>query len=558
MIKNKVIDNVVNMIKDHPESVEANKKAVAYIAEYYPIGRIIVEIHVNVSLLPFDSDASYYNLLDSDNVSEAGEYIVDMPLQDCGRIVSRIFPTKDAGEFTEEQKSDIHIIATMFHFYTGQYKIMSSLKRATMSNYMSGLYNPKGYIIKCIEISHRYNIHDYDSCYFNIKGFGLANNIFGSHEGDNIIKRYAKDLNNFINDDEVVGHLGGDNFVALIRRTRMDDFLDYLLNYTGYGIKNGKQKEVKLSVAIGISPLSREDVKPNDIISEASLALSYARQTKQDIVVLNDELKNKLYHRKQIEETFDKAMEHGEFVPFYQPKVDIRSGKLVGAEALSRWIRNGNLISPAEFIPVLEQNGSITDLDFYIFEETCKNLARWEKDGIELVPISVNFSRKHLDDDNLADRINQIITRHGIDKKYIVAEITETVDYDEKELMTKFLEKMQLYKIKTSIDDFGTGYSSLGVLRDFEINEIKVDRSFINRPKFLDSDRIIVGSIVNMAKQLNLDIITEGVENKEQVDFLNSLECYYVQGFLFDKPLPKDEFEKRLKIGGYDLAIKEL
>ena len=465
---------------------------------------------------------------------------------------------KDAGEFTEEQKSDIHIIATMFHFYTGQYKIMSSLKRATMSNYMSGLYNPKGYIIKCIEISHRYNIHDYDSCYFNIKGFGLANNIFGSHEGDNIIKRYAKDLNNFINDDEVVGHLGGDNFVALIRRTRMDDFLDYLLNYSGYGIKNGKQKEVKLSVAIGISPLSREDVKPNDIISEASLALSYARQTKQDIVVLNDELKNKLYHRKQIEETFDKAMEHGEFVPFYQPKVDIRSGKLVGAEALSRWIRNGNLISPAEFIPVLEQNGSITDLDFYIFEETCKNLARWEKDGIELVPISVNFSRKHLDDDNLADRINQIITRHGIDKKYIVAEITETVDYDEKELMTKFLEKMQLYKIKTSIDDFGTGYSSLGVLRDFEINEIKVDRSFINRPKFLDSDRIIVGSIVNMAKQLNLDIITEGVENKEQVDFLNSLECYYVQGFLFDKPLPKDEFEKRLKIGGYDLAIKEL
>lgn len=558
MIKNKVIDNVVNMIKDHPESVEANKKAVAYIAEYYPIGRIIVEIHVNVSLLPFDSDASYYNLLDSDNVSEAGEYIVDMPLQDCGRIVSRIFPTKDAGEFTEEQKSDIHIIATMFHFYTGQYKIMSSLKRATMSNYMSGLYNPKGYIIKCIEISHRYNIHDYDSCYFNIKGFGLANNIFGSHEGDNIIKRYAKDLNNFINDDEVVGHLGGDNFVALIRRTRMDDFLDYLLNYTGYGIKNGKQKEVKLSVAIGISPLSREDVKPNDIISEASLALSYARQTKQDIVVLNDELKNKLYHRKQIEETFDKAMEHGEFVPFYQPKVDIRSGKLVGAEALSRWIRNGNLISPAEFIPVLEQNGSITDLDFYIFEETCKNLARWEKDVIELVPISVNFSRKHLDDDNLADRINQIITRHGIDKKYIVAEITETVDYDEKELMTKFLEKMQLYKIKTSIDVFGTGYSSLGVLRDFEINEIKVDRSFINRPKFLDSDRIIVGSIVNMAKQLNLDIITEGVENKEQVDFLNSLECYYVQGFLFDKPLPKDEFEKRLKIGGYDLAIKEL
>ncbi len=558
MIKNDIVETVVDMIKEHPESVDVNKRAVAYVADYYPIGKIVVEIHVNVSLLPFDSDVSYYNLLDSGAYSEEGEFVVDMPLQDCGRIISRIFPTDKVGQFTEEQKSDLHIMATMFHFYTGQYKIVSSLKRASMCHYMSGLYNPKGYIIKCMELSQRYNIRDYDSCYFNIKGFGLVNNIFGSHEGDVIIKRYAKDLQNFINEDENVGHLGGDNFVAFVRRTRMDEFLGYIFNYTGYGIRNGKKKEIKLSATIGISPLDRENVMPNDIISEASLALSYARQTKQDMVVLNDELKNKLYQRKQIEETFDKALENGEFVPFYQPKVDIRNGKLVGAEALSRWKRDGRLISPAEFIPVLEQNGSITELDFYIFEETCKNLAKWRDEGIKIVPVSINFSRKHLDDENLADRINQIIMRYDVDKEYIVAEITETADYDEKELMTRFLDKMQIYKIKTSIDDFGTGYSSLGILRDFDVNEIKIDRSFINRPEFLESDNVIVGSIVSMANRLHLDIITEGVENKNQVEFLKKLDCYYVQGFLFDKPLPQDEFEERLRIGGYDLNSKEL
>lgn len=553
MVNNELLLKVSEMIKEHPESMEINREALKYVAKRYPIGRIYSVVYIDVKMLPFDKEKSETLLLDTDNYSLEGKFDVEMEFGKCGRIISSVYPTKEAGEFSEEQKSDIKVIAQLFHFYYGQYKIMYSLTKATTNNHMTGLYNPKGYIMKCMEIAHKGDINQYDSCYFNIKGFGLANNVFGPVEGDNIIKRYAQDLDHFREEDEVVGHLGGDNFVALIKRSRIEDFIEYIMNYEGYGYKSDVKRPIKFAACMGVAPLNVKGTRANDVISEASLAFGFARATKQEIVVLDEEMRERLLQRKKIEERFEKAIENGEFVPYFQPKVDIRTGKLVGAEALSRWIRDGKLVSPAEFIPVLEGNGNITVLDFYIFEETCKILADWQKKGYETVPISVNFSRKHLDDDFLADRINQIISHYGIDRDKIVCEITETADYDEKELMTNFLNRMQIYNIKTSIDDFGTGYSSLGVLRDFSVNEIKIDRSFVNRAEFANRDRVIVGSIVNMAKSLDLNVITEGVETDSQLAFLKELGCFYVQGFYFDKPLPMKEFEARLLSGGYKI-----
>ncbi|MBQ7707693.1 MAG: GGDEF domain-containing protein [Lachnospiraceae bacterium] len=555
MVGNELFMKISGMLKEHPESIETQRKAAEYVTGLYPIGKIEKTIFTNLIMLPFDDEKVEFVLFDSGDYCEEGKFTVEMKFEECGGIVSHIYPTKEAGEFTEEQKSDIHIIGSLFHYYVGHYKIMRSLEKATTNNHMTGLPNPKGYIIQCMEVAKKGNIQNYDSCYFNIKGFGLANNMFGPIEGDNIIKRYAKDLENFKEDDEVVGHLGGDNFVALIKRSRMDDFIDYVLNYTGYGMKNERKKEIKFGASIGIAPLNIETSRAKDIISEAALAFGYARATKQEIVVLDDKLTDRLRKKKMIEESFETALENGEFVPYYQPKADIRNGKIVGVEALSRWIKDGKIISPAEFIPVLEENGSITMLDFYIFESVCKNVSDWAKLGHENVPVSVNFSRKHLDDDNLADRINQIISRYDVNREMIIVEITETADYDEKELMTNFLDKMQVYNIKTSIDDFGSGYSSLGVLRDFAVNEIKIDRSFVNREDFSERDRVIVGSIVDMARNLNLSVITEGVETKGQLEFLKGLGCYYVQGFYFDKPLPQLEFEERLLSGGYKNKI---
>ena len=553
MVENEIFFKISDMIKEHPESYEVKKRATGYVAGLYPIGRIEETILTNTTMLPFNKEREDFVLFDSGHYSEEGVFVIEMQFKDCGKIISHVYPTMAAHKFTEEQKSDLRVLCALFQFYVGHNKIMTSLEMATTNNHMTGLPNPKGYIIQCMEIAKKGDIKQYDSCYFNIKGFGLANNLFGPVEGDNIIKRYAKDLSEFVEEDEVVGHLGGDNFVALIKRSRMDDFIDYILNYTGYGLKNEKRKEIKFGASIGIAPLNIESSRPMDIISEAALAFGYARATKQEIVVLDENLTGKLYKKKVIEETFETALEDGEFVPFYQPKVDIRTGKIVGAEALARWVKPDNVIKPAEFIPVLEENGNITVLDFYIFEEVCKNIAAWVKQGNETVPVSVNFSRKHLDDDNLADRINQIISRYDVAREMVVVEITETADYDEKELMTNFLDKMQIYDIKTSIDDFGSGYSSLGVLRDFAVNEIKIDRSFVDRDEFSNRDSVIVGSIVNMARNLDLSVITEGIETDVQLDFLRSLDCYYVQGFYFDKPLPKKKFEERLLNGGYKI-----
>ena len=553
MVGNELFFAISDILKEHPESYEVKRRAAGYVAGLYPIGKIVEIIFTNTTMLPFDKERVDTVLYDSGYYSEEGKITIEMDFKDCGKIVSHIYPTQTVGKFTEEEKSDLRIIGSLFHFYSGNYKIMSSLEMATTNNHMTGLPNPKGYIIQCMEIAKKGNIKDYDSCYFNIKGFGLANNMFGPIEGDNIIKRYAKDLEEFKEEDEVVGHLGGDNFVALIKRSRMDEFIDYVLNYTGYGIKNNRKKEIKFGASIGIAPLNIETSRPKDIISEAALAFGYARATKQEIVVLDDKLTDKLRKKKMIEESFETALENGEFMPYIQPKVDIRTGEIIGAEALSRWIKDGKIINPGDFVPVLEENGNITLLDFYIFEEVCKAVSAWDKQGHKPVPISVNFSRKHLDDDNLADRINQIISRYDVDRELIIVEITETADYDEKELMTNFLDKMQVYNIKTSIDDFGSGYSSLGVLRDFVVNEIKIDRSFVDREEFSDRDRVIVGSIAEMARNLNLSVITEGVETDVQLEFLKELGCYYVQGFYFDKPLPQKEFEARLLQGGYKI-----
>lgn len=187
-----------------------------------------------------------------------------------------------------------------------------------------------------------------------------------------------------------------------------------------------------------------------------------------------------------------------------------------------------------------------------MLELVCKDIAAWKEAGRHVVPVSVNFSRRDLTDPELSNKIVGIIQKYGIDQHEIIVEVTETTSEEEQAQMAHFLEQLKDFGVETSIDDFGTGYSSLSVLREFPVGEIKIDRSFINR-QLGESDEIIIQSIIDMAKRLNIDVITEGVELVEQRDFLHHLGCDRVQGYLYDKPLPKDQFEKRLIQGNYQL-----
>lgn len=244
---------------------------------------------------------------------------------------------------------------------------------------------------------------------------------------------------------------------------------------------------------------------------------------------------------------FPKALEQEEFLVYYQPKVSLPENRLCGCEALVRWLREGKIVPPMEFLPVLEREGSICALDFYVFEKVCCDIRKWLDTGIEPVRISVNFSKVHLHNLQLAEDIIAVMEKYSVDSKYIEIELTETLSYENYQTLIKFVDAMKKKGIHTSIDDFGTGYSSLNLLKDLNVDIIKLDKSFLqNIEKRNKQDEIVIKNIVNMVKELDMEVIAEGVETFDQADFLRNINCCMAQGFLYDRPLPQKEFQKRL------------
>ncbi len=417
-----------------------------------------------------------------------------------------------------------------------------------MVQYPTGLPNVSGYMKRIARLAERAPLVAYSAFYFNIKGFGKINKRIGQEKGDELLRLYGDHLKEFVRDDEVLGHLGGDNFMALIKRERQDDFIHYLTGMQLIMFAEGKRQIFRLSATIGIWQVAGEDVYPGEVISQAAIAFNQAKNIyHQNVNIISDAQLSAIDRNRSVLADYQHALEKEEFQVFYQPKVDSRTRRLVGAEGLVRWIRRGGMISPGIFIPPLEESGDILMLDYYVLQHTCDDIKRWSENGLEPVTVSVNFSRKDLHEKNLAENINAIIEESSIDKDLIEIEVTETVDDTEHGVLTAFINRLYELGIKTAIDDFGSGYSSLSTLREFQAHTLKIDRSFINSDDFSWRDEIILKNIIQMADALDIQVLTEGVEREDQLAFVNSVGCYVIQGFYYDKPLPVKEFEKRLK-----------
>ena len=269
-----------------------------------------------------------------------------------------------------------------------------------------------------------------------------------------------------------------------------------------------------------------------------------------NIVKLDDELKEKLELAKSIQKNFFTDLQDEKIVPYYQPKVDINNNTMCSAEALSRWIIDaGELLLPNKFIPVLEQFGYVCELDFYMLNKVCKDIKELLEKGLEPVTVSVNFSRYHIishkGDFSFIKRIIDTIFSYDIDTKYIEIEFTEAGLLEDYTIINKFVEILHLYGIKVSIDDYGKGYSSLELLSQVPFDIIKMDKSFVDKYN-TENGRIILSSTIDMMKKLGKVVVCEGIENEDQIDYLKSINCDIVQGYYYDKPLPKEDYEKRL------------
>ena len=402
------------------------------------------------------------------------------------------------------------------------------------------------------------NINDRAAFKYNLRHFSLINHDIGRKSADIVMRNHFENLSSMIGDRGIVCRLGGDNFVGLCGKEQLGNVLTYLTETNViYDSFDGKSVNIASSVGVYRIP-ENERVSFFGQLMEKIIISSHVAQNggKDSIVFYNGNLIKNRENAMKVQQLFPAALRDSEFLVYYQPKVDIRTGEIIGAEALCRWFHDEEIISPGEFIPVLEETLDICKLDFYMLDHVCRDIRRWLDSGHKVVRVSINMSRKHMLNNNLLEHMLKIIDRHNVPHSCIEIELTETTTDVEFSDLKRVVSGLQSVGIYTSVDDFGTGYSSLNLIGEMPWNVIKIDRSLLPTKKD-EQDRVsmvMFKNIISMANELGMECIVEGVENRQQMQILAENNCFYAQGFLFDKPLPKREFEERLLAGNYNIS----
>lgn len=489
-----------------------------------------------------------------DAVENEPAYSVTYHTGEKGVATFYIYRLQGEPEFTETEKEELRAYMDTILVVFGRFRLINAVKQMGHTDFLTGLPNTGGFLSYIDEVIRKGDIQKYNTFYFNLAHFSLINKRFGTKETDRIIQRYAAKASEFLQEEECLGRLGGDNFVALIKKERTFDFLNLLASVTTYGVLGDREVPVSISAVAGIAENQDSLKHCGTLLEDSGMALNVAKHViKKPYAFASEEMKMKMYKEKQYISRFTEALQKREFKAYYQPKVRTDDYSIIGAEALVRWEYNGTLIPPGDFIPMFERNGMICALDFYMIEQVCSDIKHWLQMGIDPGRISMNLSRKHLSNPHLAEDIMQILRKYETESKYVEIELTETVDEEESEQLVHFMNQMKAYDISMSIDDFGTGYSSLNLLRTFPVDVLKIDKIFIDT---LDkNDKIVLSNIIRMAMELNMSIVAEGVETWQQMECLKEMGCIVVQGFLFDRPMPREDLEKKMLQKTYDITL---
>ena len=393
-------------------------------------------------------------------------------------------------------------------------------------------------------------LEEYAACRFDMKRFSVVNHQFGREGGTKILKKFIAGLQNGLKEDGYVCRIQGDTFTILFLKKRMPYVVKYLSGtLIELGLKD--KKKAMLTTYAGYYEIVGKKTA-EEIMDRIGMAWNMAKHVKRVPYVFFDEkLMQSVENEKWVESVFEEALRNEEFMVYYQPKVTLKNYRLNGAEALCRWKHNGEMILPYRFIPVLEQSNMICELDFYVLEHVCRDLKRWKEEGKNLVKVSVNLSRVHLGDMDLVEHVLENVDKYDVPHGYIELELTETTtDVDFRELK-QIVIAFRTQGFSVAVDDFGVGYSSLNLIREMPWKVLKIDKSFLPEGEEDGEEdiqkKIMLKHIIGMAQNLGLECIAEGVETVEQVTILKENNCYNAQGYLFDKPLPVNEFEERLE-----------
>ena len=429
--------------------------------------------------------------------------------------------------------------------------IIRLLETAAMVNRMkydrlTGLFS-KDYFVKLAEeVLVRNPDRKFDLMCMDIKHFSLINDMLGHSTGDHLLRLIANWLQQIAEQENgICGRISGDVFAVFWERSiayseaLFDEYIEKL---------NQEFKRCRIYLVFGIYEI--ED-RNTSVYSACDRAISALETIKDEFVrnyaIYDDSIRRQKLEEQGIMDNVEAALQNNEFVLYYQPKYCLKTEEIVGAEALVRWqVPEGKLRMPDSFIPLFEKNGFISQLDQYVWAKACALIRKMKDAGDPLVPISVNVSRVDLHTPNLPEILNKILAEYQVEPELLHLEITESAYTDNPEAVIETVNRLHRDCFVIEMDDFGTGYSSLNMLNEIPIDILKLDKGFVQN-NVQDDSRNILKYIISIAKQLKLCVVAEGSETKEQVDKLRELECDQTQGYYYSRPLPEDQFLKKLK-----------
>ncbi len=426
---------------------------------------------------------------------------------------------------------------------------------------ISGISNINKFIKDAGAVLRNKNGRKYVFAHYDIDKFKMINDNFGYKIGDKILNEIGTELSKILKNDTIYAKSYADNFLVLLEYSddSSKDELIKRINDISYSLEClniWNLLNIKPVITTGIYFIEDDDY-------EIRVANDMARLAKKDIkgkyksgyAIYNEKMRKALIEEKKIENDMYDALKCRQFKVYFQPKISLENGAISGAEALVRWEHPTlGFLSPIVFIPTFEKNGFIVSLDEFVFEEVCKYLREWLDKGIKVVPVSVNVSRMHFRKMNFVSEYNRIKKKYNIPDNLIEIEITESVVFGNLNDVFAIMKEFKNSGFNIGMDDFGSGYSSLGLLREMPLDTLKLDKVFLNNIEDYNA-QIIVNNVVNIANNLNLNVVSEGVETSMQVDFLRDIGCNMAQGYIFSRPIPVDEYLKLICNGNKNFLI---
>lgn len=409
---------------------------------------------------------------------------------------------------------------------------------------ITGIYNKHKFCEEIKERLHKDRWTPYYVAVCNVNNFKMLNDVFGTKVGDHALMDIAAALKKFAFEDTLYARIQGDIFAVLVKKDSFNE--DYFLSAIDSLGSLNYASGYRMRIQFGFYEVTDRKLEPEIMVDRAIIAVRSIRGNMKEWIAFYDEkLRNQALEEQEMLNTFDDALENQEFCFFIQPQIDSATKKVLGGEALVRWISpKKGVIPPGKFIEVFERSGLISKLDVYTWELACQKLQEWKKRDLKL-SISVNISPKDLYYMDIYEVFTGLVKKYDISPKYLRLEITETAVINDLEKQNKLINKLREFGFYVEMDDFGSGYSSLNMLKDIIVDTLKLDMGFLRANGDTQRGRDIVHSVISMAKRLDMEVISEGVETEEQVDYLKDMGCDVFQGYYFSKPIPVSEFEQK-------------